>query len=80
MKFSNFLEKQGTISEYHTLQKAFVKAESIQAISKKSKNQKLIDAVQNKIELLKMIIWIFLTLSFSFFLRISFEILRLKKA
>jgi hypothetical protein len=56
MKFSNFLEKQGTISEYHTLQKAFVKAESIQAISKKSKNQKLIDAVQNKIELLKMII------------------------
>ncbi|MFN9941547.1 MAG: DUF4131 domain-containing protein [bacterium] len=35
---------------------SFVKAESIQAISKKSKNQKLIDAVQNKIELLKMII------------------------
>ncbi len=55
-KFSNFLEKQGAICEYTTLQKSFVKAESIQAISKKSKNQKLIDAVQNKIELLKMII------------------------
>jgi hypothetical protein len=50
------LEKQGSISEYNSLHKAFIVAESIHAISKKSQNQKLIDAVQNKIELLKMIV------------------------